>query len=111
MSYLAPPCKQVMLPYQTHRKVYGVIGQSVSLKCKPTGTNPITIRWLKSGHQVNTVPGDVEVLTSGLLKFINYREDQGGDYTCQVSNCNRHIVDAEVSLVTASKAVIWHHTI
>jgi len=100
-----------MLPYDdTPRKVYGVIGQPVSLKCEPTGTNPIMIRWLKSGRQVNTNPGDIEVLTSGLLKFINYHENQAGDYTCEVSNCGG-LVDAEVSLVTASEAVMWCHTI
>ena len=84
----------------TSKKIYGVIGQPVMLGCTVEGTEPIIITWLTSG---SPVIGD-SVTTEGVLKFDNYRDNQAGDYTCEVSNdCSSSHNHFEISLVTASK--------
>ena len=83
------------------------------LECTPTGTN-VSITWMRSGSSVVVVPGDVEVFTSGVLRFSSYRDNQAGDYTCLVTNhCGGHDHSAsnEVGLVTASKFCYHQHSI
>jgi len=109
LCYVAKVCKPATLPYKSKRTLYGVIGQLLMVECTPdTGTEPYSIRWYRSSNQVNNVPGDVEVFTSGLMKFINYRDNQTGDYRCEVSsNCSGDVVDFdnEVKIETASESL------
>uniref|UniRef100_A0A8C4X8A3 Ig-like domain-containing protein n=1 Tax=Erpetoichthys calabaricus TaxID=27687 RepID=A0A8C4X8A3_ERPCA len=83
------------------RKVDGVVGSAVSMECRVSGSQPMTVSWFKDEQEISAdakyQPEDNEVITGGacfirkeslssFLELHSVKPLDSGKYTCQVSN-------------------------